>query len=198
MVNLKLSIKPFINSYMLPCACEEEEWKTYLKKFNERLQAEPKQEINVEKGILYLRSDGMALLEGSVNKEFAISRSGVKALAMREKLSEQNLKQNEIVDRIAKEFEVSTYQVQDFLNRVAKWVGDVKYEFIEGPTTRKGNWLDIPLLVQWEITAKCNLKCVHCYVDTNGEVANGESDTEEAILLIRDLANYGALCGFYY
>ncbi len=45
-------------------------------------------------------------------------------------------------------------------------------------------------LVVWNVTKACNLKCKHCYINA-GEKASNELTTEEAKVLIDDLANLG-------
>lgn len=42
-------------------------------------------------------------------------------------------------------------------------------------------------MVVWNTTKKCNLRCVHCYLNA-GEAENGELSTREAMNLIEDLA----------
>lgn len=42
----------------------------------------------------------------------------------------------------------------------------------------------VPLVVSWNLTRKCNLKCLHCYINATTEELNGELDTEESKRLI--------------
>jgi Fe-coproporphyrin III synthase len=44
-------------------------------------------------------------------------------------------------------------------------------------------------VVVWNITARCNLKCVHCYASTEGACA--ELTTDEGLKLISSLKDYG-------
>ena len=47
-------------------------------------------------------------------------------------------------------------------------------------------------IVVWNCTRKCNLNCIHCYVDaTNGEI-DREMNTEEGKIFIQQLADFGA------
>ncbi|MCX7981512.1 MAG: 12,18-didecarboxysiroheme deacetylase [Syntrophales bacterium] len=46
-------------------------------------------------------------------------------------------------------------------------------------------------VVVWNMTKRCNLKCIHCYASSGDERSTGELSTEEARLLIDDLANFG-------
>jgi len=43
-------------------------------------------------------------------------------------------------------------------------------------------------VVAWNLTSRCNLKCVHCYADANEFPADNELSTEEAKQFIDDLA----------
>lgn len=45
--------------------------------------------------------------------------------------------------------------------------------------------------VVWEITSKCNMKCIHCGSDCKCEEKNKELSTEECIHVIEDLAGLG-------
>jgi radical SAM protein with 4Fe4S-binding SPASM domain len=42
----------------------------------------------------------------------------------------------------------------------------------------------VPLVVSWNLTRKCNLKCSHCYINANSSELNGELNTEESKRLI--------------
>jgi radical SAM protein with 4Fe4S-binding SPASM domain len=45
-------------------------------------------------------------------------------------------------------------------------------------------------IVVWNITRACNLKCVHCYNDSGGGAACDELSTEEAKVVLDDLARF--------
>ena len=47
-------------------------------------------------------------------------------------------------------------------------------------------------VVVWNMTRKCNLKCVHCYAHAKASGADNELSTQEGKLLIDDLAQFGA------
>jgi Fe-coproporphyrin III synthase len=47
-------------------------------------------------------------------------------------------------------------------------------------------------IVVWNSTRRCNLKCIHCYIDAKSTQASGELNTQEAKRLIDDLAVFGA------
>ncbi len=47
-------------------------------------------------------------------------------------------------------------------------------------------------VVVWNVTQKCNLKCVHCYAHATNEALANELSTEEGKELINDLAQFGA------
>jgi Fe-coproporphyrin III synthase len=46
-------------------------------------------------------------------------------------------------------------------------------------------------IVVWNITSRCNLKCVHCYNDSGANTKSNESTTQEAKAVLDDLAEYG-------
>lgn len=47
-------------------------------------------------------------------------------------------------------------------------------------------------VVVWNVTRKCNLKCVHCYAQATEEFTADELSTDEGKALIDDLADFGA------
>lgn len=47
-------------------------------------------------------------------------------------------------------------------------------------------------VVVWNVTRRCNLKCIHCYAHATGEAAGDELSTSEGKALIDDLAAYGS------
>ena len=47
-------------------------------------------------------------------------------------------------------------------------------------------------VVVWNVTRRCNLKCVHCYAHATEEAYQDELSTEEGRALIDDLAEFGA------
>ena len=46
-------------------------------------------------------------------------------------------------------------------------------------------------VVVWNVTRRCNLRCVHCYASSADHPYQGELTTEEAFHVIDDLAEYG-------
>ncbi len=46
-------------------------------------------------------------------------------------------------------------------------------------------------VVVWNVTRRCNLKCVHCYSNSQSIKYSGELSTEEGKKLISDLADFG-------
>ncbi|HOF96766.1 MAG TPA: radical SAM protein [Methanoculleus sp.] len=48
-----------------------------------------------------------------------------------------------------------------------------------------------PRIVSWNVTARCNLACAHCYIDADGEGSPGELDTAEGMALIDQIAAVG-------
>ncbi len=51
--------------------------------------------------------------------------------------------------------------------------------------------LDGRPVVVWNCTRRCNLRCVHCYSDSDGQAYSGELSTEEGRRFLRDLAEFG-------
>ncbi len=47
-------------------------------------------------------------------------------------------------------------------------------------------------VVVWNVTQRCNLKCVHCYSHSQNREYGGELSTEEGKSLIGDLAHFGS------
>jgi len=47
-------------------------------------------------------------------------------------------------------------------------------------------------IVVWNMTKKCNLRCLHCYIDASVSKDKGELTTQEAKTMIDDLASFGA------
>jgi Fe-coproporphyrin III synthase len=47
-------------------------------------------------------------------------------------------------------------------------------------------------VVVWNITRKCNLRCVHCYAHATEETASRELSNQEGKALLDDLADFGA------
>ena len=45
-------------------------------------------------------------------------------------------------------------------------------------------------VVVWNVGRRCNLHCVHCYSDSSNRAYSGELTTEEAKVMIDDLANF--------
>lgn len=45
-------------------------------------------------------------------------------------------------------------------------------------------------IVVWNVTRTCNLKCVHCYTDSDNRAYGGELSHDEGKALIRDLAEF--------
>ena len=46
----------------------------------------------------------------------------------------------------------------------------------------------VPLIVSWNVTRKCNLKCSHCYINATKEEFRGELTTQEAKQLMNQLS----------
>lgn len=46
-------------------------------------------------------------------------------------------------------------------------------------------------IVVWNITRRCNLKCIHCYSDSDAKSYPGELNWDQCVNVIDDLAQYG-------
>jgi radical SAM protein with 4Fe4S-binding SPASM domain len=46
-------------------------------------------------------------------------------------------------------------------------------------------------IVVWNITRRCNLKCIHCYSDSDAREYPGELSWEQCVGVVEDLADYG-------
>ena len=47
-------------------------------------------------------------------------------------------------------------------------------------------------IVVWNMTRRCNLKCIHCYADSENRTYPNELSFEEAQTMIRDVSDFGA------
>ena len=47
-------------------------------------------------------------------------------------------------------------------------------------------------VVEWNVTRKCNLRCVHCYAHATEASESDELTTAEGKVLIDDLARFGS------
>ena len=45
-------------------------------------------------------------------------------------------------------------------------------------------------IVVWNVTRRCNLRCLHCYTSSNEHPANDELNHEEALTVIKDLSEF--------
>ncbi len=48
-----------------------------------------------------------------------------------------------------------------------------------------------PPVVVWTTTRRCNLHCMHCYSDSFDKLYPGELTTEEATVMLKDMADFG-------
>ena len=95
----------------------------------------------------------------------------------------------EIITEISTIFQSPEKKIKEpagqFLNRLAS-------EGIIWIRREKMSWYNVPppQSVFWEITAACNLKCLHCVVSA-GDRIDGELDTQSCYNLIDELKNFG-------
>lgn len=115
----------------------------------------------------------------------------------------------EIVDGIVKEFEISVYEAEDDILDIFKemslkgWI--VNFPIV-GVYKENGNEMSgkvfeelreeamkkqIPLIAHFDLTYRCNLDCVHCYVVCHSE--RPECTTQEIKHILDQLAKKGVL-----
>lgn len=61
-----------------------------------------------------------------------------------------------------------------------------------GDSLRYDKERDRKPVVVWNMSRRCNLRCVHCYSESENKDYEGELTTHEAIEMISDLAEFGA------
>ncbi len=62
--------------------------------------------------------------------------------------------------------------------------GNSPHKIVNSASERK------PIVV-WNVSRTCNLRCVHCYTDSDNKVYENELSTEEGFKLIDELADFG-------
>ncbi|NCC45230.1 MAG: radical SAM protein, partial [Clostridia bacterium] len=62
--------------------------------------------------------------------------------------------------------------------------GNSPHKIVESAKERR------PIVV-WNSTRTCNLRCVHCYTDSDNKIYDNELTTEEGIKLIDELSDFG-------
>jgi radical SAM protein with 4Fe4S-binding SPASM domain len=76
------------------------------------------------------------------------------------------------------------------ISRPKRMASDGKCEFnlkfAQPPNEIKSQF--VPLVVSWNVTAKCNLKCAHCYINAGEKKNIDELSTDSAKLLIHQIA----------
>lgn len=69
--------------------------------------------------------------------------------------------------------------------------GGDRYRFGHGAGARRhGTGEGMGPVVVWNCTRTCNLKCVHCYSDSESKAYEGELTTAEALTMVDDLAAF--------
>ncbi len=63
--------------------------------------------------------------------------------------------------------------------------------FMSANRSRRIDMNDRPILIFWELTKACKLKCKHCRAEAISEPLPGELSTEEGKRLIDDIASFG-------
>lgn len=58
------------------------------------------------------------------------------------------------------------------------------------PLLPKNLYADRPYIAIWEVTRACDLACVHCRADAQAGQNPGELDTEQALRLIHQIADW--------
>jgi radical SAM protein with 4Fe4S-binding SPASM domain len=186
---LKLEIKPLLCSYYLPCLSEFKNWKKYLDIFKSKYDKMHISESDGVKNEFTLRYDGFGFLKGENPIQFRLSKEAVRALNIYYQNFEFN--REEKIKIIAKEEEISEYQVDAFLRLFEKYVPKSDFRYIESPFNSQIKYLNLPLTIQWEITGTCNLKCVHCYADATEKTLSGELTSKQIFHWIDQFSKYG-------
>ena len=71
--------------------------------------------------------------------------------------------------------------IEDFADRGLIWLRDEKMRWFDAPA---------PQSIFWEITAECNLKCLHCVVSADKKL-QGELSTQQGLALIHEWRQMG-------
>lgn len=66
----------------------------------------------------------------------------------------------------------------------------IRYEWREKGKDSIQSAMDRRPVVVWNTTRTCNLKCVHCYSDSESKFYPGELTTDEALAVVNDLAKF--------
>ncbi len=66
----------------------------------------------------------------------------------------------------------------------------IRYEWREKEKDVLQSAMDRRPVVVWNMTRTCNLKCMHCYSDSEGKIYPGELTTDEALAVVHDLAQF--------
>jgi radical SAM protein with 4Fe4S-binding SPASM domain len=66
----------------------------------------------------------------------------------------------------------------------------IRYQWRLADSAKSATTLDRKPVVVWNITRTCNLKCLHCYSDSEPKPYAGELTTEEALHVLDDLAAF--------
>lgn len=71
-----------------------------------------------------------------------------------------------------------------------EYFGDSLRYSLDSKGATHGTTINSGPVVVWNSTRTCNLKCVHCYMDSDNRKYQGEMNTEEAKRFIDDLAEF--------
>lgn len=78
------------------------------------------------------------------------------------------------------------------LSQSRRMVGDGRCEFLlelaRAPAGTAAKEKYIPLVVSWNVTLKCNLKCLHCYINAAEKKLPDDLSTDAAKMLIHQIA----------
>ncbi len=66
----------------------------------------------------------------------------------------------------------------------------IRYQWREKGKDSVRSAIDRRPVVVWNMTRTCNLKCMHCYSDSEGKTYPGELTTDEALAVVHDLAEF--------
>lgn len=71
-----------------------------------------------------------------------------------------------------------------------EYFGDSLRYSVHSQSAKNGTTLESGPVVVWNSTRTCNLRCIHCYMESDAQKYEGELTTEEAKRFIDDLAEF--------
>lgn len=153
--------------------------------------------IRRERHILRKELFGGLVIDRTSGLLCAVNRTGYEIAYLL--LKSSSVTPEEISLSLAKKYGSDKLQIiSDDVDRVAKMLFEREFQPTHDalecgslPNGMDGH-LSSPVDVFWEITWRCNLKCIHCYSESGSRgVSITELGTEEALSLVKELSNLG-------